>query len=97
MEIYYATMLGSLVANLLSMLVLVDGFGIHYLFASAITSVWLAPILYLAHRILAFRGEPEPPHTDVTLVTNYFPEHGGGVEAVAGELARRLDRSPAGD
>jgi glycosyltransferase involved in cell wall biosynthesis/putative flippase GtrA len=88
--LYYATMLGSLGANLLSMLVLVDGLGIHYLVASVLTSLWLAPVLYLAHRLFAFRARSAPTEADVLMVTNYFPEHGGGVEAVADELSRRI-------
>jgi glycosyltransferase involved in cell wall biosynthesis/putative flippase GtrA len=90
LAIYYATMLASLAANLLSMLVLVDGLGVHYLIASAITSLWLAPVLYLAHQLLAFRMDEPRSTTDVTMLTNYFPEHGGGVEAVALQLVSRL-------
>jgi glycosyltransferase involved in cell wall biosynthesis/putative flippase GtrA len=88
--LYYATMLASLGANLLSMFVLVDGFGFHYVLASVVTSIWLAPVLYLTHKQLAFGRPSAPPSTDVLLVTNYFPEHGGGVERVAHELSRRI-------
>ena len=87
---YYATMLASLTLNLISMLLLVDLLEIHYLVASLITSVWLAPLLYLAHGVLAFRGKSSGVETDVLMLTHYFPGHGGGVEAVADELFKRL-------
>ena len=90
LALYYVTMLASLGANLLSMVAIVDGLGIHYLVGSVLTSIWLAPLQYLAHRQLAFRASPVAPRTQLMLVTNYFPEHGGGVEIVAGELSRRL-------
>ncbi len=90
---YYATMVASLGLNLVSMAVLVDGLKLSYLLASVITSAWLAPVLYLAHGRVAFArmgraaGRPR-----VLLVTHYYPEHGGGVEIVAGRLANILSR-----
>ena len=93
LALYYLTMLTSLGANLMSMVALVEGLGFHYLIGSVLTSVWLAPIQYMAHRQLAFRTDSAAPRTDLMLVTNYFPEHGGGAEIVSGELSRRLARS----
>jgi glycosyltransferase involved in cell wall biosynthesis/putative flippase GtrA len=90
LALYYATMLASLGANLLSMLILVDGLGIHYALASVLTSLWLAPVLYLTHSRLAFGQPAVSPRADLMLITNYFPEHGGGVEIVANEVSRRL-------
>lgn len=90
---YYATMAVSLGLNLVSMAMLVDGLKISYLLASVITSAWLAPVLYLTHGRVAFApigraaGRPR-----VLLVTHYYPEHGGGVEIVAGRLADILSR-----
>jgi glycosyltransferase involved in cell wall biosynthesis/putative flippase GtrA len=90
---YYATMAGSLGLNLLSMAVLVDGLKLSYLIASAITSAWLAPVLYLTHGRVAFRLEGRPgTKTRLLLVTNYYEEHGGGVEIVAGRLAALLGK-----
>ena len=88
---YYATMAASLSLNLASMAVLVDGLRVSYLVASAITSAWLAPVIYLAHGRVAF-AHRELPGTKprVLLVTDYFPTHGGGLEIVAGQLATRL-------
>ena len=90
---YYATMAASLGLNLLSMAALVGGLGIGYLVASVITSAWLAPVLYLAHGRVAFRRDAaRDPGTKprILLVTHYYPEHGGGVEIVAGKLAALL-------
>jgi glycosyltransferase involved in cell wall biosynthesis/putative flippase GtrA len=88
---YYATMAGSLGLNLLSMALLVDGLKLNYLFASAITSAWLAPVLYLTHGRVAFARETPPTERRrVLLVTHYYSGHGGGVEIVAGRLALLL-------
>lgn len=86
---YYATMGLGLGANILSMVVLVDVARLHYIVASILTSLWLAPILYVTHRQIAFRPSGTNRNS-VMVTTNYFAEHGGGVEIVAGELARRL-------
>lgn len=88
---YYVTMAGSLGVNLLSMALLVDGLKLSYLIASVITSAWLAPILYLIHGRVAFTREGRPSTKPrLLLVTHYYPEHGGGVEIVAGRLATLL-------
>lgn len=88
---YYATMAASLGLNLLSMALLVDGLKLSYLIASAITSAWLAPVLYLTHERVAFaRAGPHATKARLLLVTHYYAEHGGGVEIVADRLATLL-------
>jgi glycosyltransferase involved in cell wall biosynthesis/putative flippase GtrA len=93
---YYATMVASLGLNLLSMAALVGGLKINYLIASGITSAWLAPVMYVAHGRVAFGGR-QRPGTPIRLlmVTNYYAEHGGGVEIVAGRLATLLGKGLA--
>lgn len=56
---YYATMLGSMVLNLLLMAVLVSGFRIHYLVASLVVTMVMMLANFLAHSSWTF-GMHEP-------------------------------------
>jgi glycosyltransferase involved in cell wall biosynthesis/putative flippase GtrA len=89
---YYGTMAVSLGMNLLSMTVLVEVLRIYYLAASVITSIWLAPLQYLAHGLLAFGGDRPRSPGAVMLATHYFANHGGGLELVADQLSSRIGK-----
>lgn len=90
---YYIIMATSLVLNLFGMYVLVDVFGAHYILASVLITVPLAIFNYAGHTIVTFRkrvGKDPQRRLRVLQVSAFYPLHGGGIEAVAGYLARGL-------
>lgn len=98
---YYKVMLTSIVLGALSMWVLVDALGVHYLVANIGLTAVLAIRNFISHRDTTFtsadRKKPSPIlrrsqgcGSRTVVVTHYFPAHGGGVEIVANELTREL-------
>jgi glycosyltransferase involved in cell wall biosynthesis/putative flippase GtrA len=93
---YFTGMALSLALNLAAMWVLVDRLGIHYLAASLVVTVVFVCLNFVMHRDWTFsdRGRDAPSSeagaAPLLLVTHYYPAHGGGVEIVAGQIARRL-------
>lgn len=86
---YYLVMAISLTANLLLMCVLVDLLSVHYLIASAIVVATLSIFNFLGHAKFSFQrlNEDDSYEYHVLQVSAFFPEHGGGIEVVAGRLA----------
>lgn len=87
---YYLVMAASLAANLFLMYLLVGRLSLHYLLASAVVIAALSLFNYLGHAAFSFRqqaGENATHLYDVLQVSAFFPEHGGGIEVVAGRLA----------
>lgn len=90
MRRYYLVMAVSLTANLVLMYTLVDILSIHYLVASALIVVALSIFNFLGHTAFSFQHRKDRKRTylyDVLQVSAFFPEHGGGIEVVAGQLA----------
>ena len=93
---YFAVMAASLAANLALMALLVGLCGMPYLAASVVVTLLLAAVNFAAHRELTFARGAAGARPDagavlrVLQVSAFFPAHGGGIEVVAGELARRL-------
>jgi glycosyltransferase involved in cell wall biosynthesis/putative flippase GtrA len=89
---YYLIMVASLAANLTAMWLLVDVAGLYYLLASLLLTIAFTVMNFTLQRQYTFRhaSDRAPDASQVLLVTHYYPAHGGGVEIVAGELARRL-------
>lgn len=89
---YFVIMALSLAVNLGLMALLVGVLGIGWLPAAIIVTVLLAAANFLAHRHVTFApraiGEAATPR--ILQVSAFFPAHGGGIEVVAGQLARRL-------
>jgi len=56
---YYVTMLGSVLANLALMFVLVSVIGLHYLWASVVVTAMLAATNFLMHADWTFRSDVE--------------------------------------
>lgn len=86
---YYLVMASSLAANLSLMYLLVDFLSWHYLLASLVVVIALSIFNFAGHVVFSF-GSDHPQHDvkfDVLQVSAFFPEHGGGIEAVAGHLA----------
>jgi glycosyltransferase involved in cell wall biosynthesis/putative flippase GtrA len=96
---YFAVMAASLAANLALMALLVGQAGLPYLGASVVVTIVLAAVNFIAHRGLTFADRPAAAPDDspcalrVLQVSAFFPAHGGGIEVVAGQLARRLAAS----
>jgi len=91
---YYAVMAASLAANLALMALLVGGLGGPVLMSSVVVSLVLAAANYAGHTRLTFwRPAPRSPEPlRILQVSAFFSAHGGGIEAVAGQLAARLAR-----
>ena len=87
---WYAVMGLSLLLNLVLMAVLISGAGLSYLLASPIVSVVFALGNFVAHDRFTFAQAKDRPIRPLLLVTHYYAGHGGGIEIVAGELARRI-------
>ena len=94
---YFAVMAASLAANLALMALLVGVWRVPYLMASVVVTIVLAAVNFVAHRGVTFadRAPPVAPTSTaaalrVLQVSAFFPAHGGGIEVVAGQLARRL-------
>ena len=91
---YYIVMAGSLAANLFLMYTLVDLMDLHYLLACLAVTGILSSVNFLGHAAFSFRQSCSPQSSnqyDILQISAFFPEHGGGIEAVAGRLATEWD------
>lgn len=96
---YYIVMAISLAINLALMALLVTRWNWHYLTASVAVTILLAAFNYLGHADFTF-VEADSPYTptattipQILQVSAFFASHGGGIEVVADQLARRLPAS----
>jgi len=89
---YYLVMMASLLTNLAIMYILVDILSIHYLSASLFTSILLVTINFTTHAVITFQVPVNESRIDYDLliVSAFHASHGGGIEAVAGKLAKQL-------
>lgn len=80
------------------MALFINVFGVNYLVTSAIVAILMLAGNYIAHNRLSFLKSESTGSEGILLVknnkavlaTHYFPSHGGGVECVAWQIARRL-------
>lgn len=95
---YYFIMAASLLLNLAIMYALVDIASIHYLLASLAATVALSLFNFFGHAKISFSRAPPPQPSSIRAilqVSAFFPEHGGGIEVVAGKLAEAWAHSGA--
>ncbi|MDE2401935.1 MAG: glycosyltransferase [Burkholderiales bacterium] len=92
---YYLVMAVSLAVNMVLMYVLVDFVGFNYLCASFSITIGLAFANFFGHLKLTFSDSANAPgHAPtVLMVSAFFPMHGGGIEAVAGQLSEGVGRA----
>lgn len=89
---YYVVMGISLATNLALMALLVEVAGVRPLLAALVVTLVLAAANYAGHVWVTFRPDVHAPAAPLRVlqVSAFFAAHGGGIEVVADQIARRL-------